>query len=178
METLNEKGRFLAGRYRIITMKAKPRYFPLRIWLALRRQGWLDHMVKSISPEYTNLIMLGANTGLNLVLQALNGQTVFPLAIDSASIGTGNTAPASSDTDLVTPVVEGILKSTSEIQTLNILYTEWFISNDELPDGEYKEFALWCGTQIFARSLIGPPTHTKAANEDTLIVYNIEAFNT
>jgi hypothetical protein len=121
--------------------------------------------------------MLGDGTGLNLFLQNLKTEGTYPLELNSLSIGTGTTAPASSDTDLETPVTEGIIRSLATLDSDAELTTEWFIADDELPDGTYNELGLFCTTQIFARMLISPG-HSKASGEDTLIVHTITADNT
>lgn len=170
-----ENGFYLRGRYQIITLNPKPSWITTEEWLKMRRNGELKREIKRVSPVHHNLIMLDTNTGLNLFMQHLAGDDTFPLVIDNASIGTGTTPPTQSDVDLVTPVLEDILVAISELTGVGTLYTEWFMTNDELANGEYTEFGLFCGTQLFARSLIQSPTHTKEDNEDTLIAYTITA---
>jgi hypothetical protein len=176
MKTSRDAFRF-AGQYQIITMRKRPAMIPLSVWLWLRRHGFVDSAVLATSPVHHNLIMLGTDTGLNLFMQHLSGDPVYPIELTSASIGTDDTAPANGDTDLGAPVTEGIQRAYGELTAVDTFYSEWFISNDELPNGEYKEFGLFAGTQLFCRSLIEAPTHTKASNEDTLITYTITASN-
>lgn len=126
--------------------------------------------------HHENLVVLNANRGLNLLIQALGGLTIYPLEIDNASIGTGDNVPADSDTDLETPVLENIIKARTTINVDNLIL-EFFMTNDELANGTYTEFGLFCGNQLFARSIISP-SHTKADFEDTLIEYTITADNT
>lgn len=170
-------GFYVRGRYQIITMDPKPEWVPTNEWLKMRREGKLADKIRSISPVHENLIMLDTDVGLNLFLQHLSGDDTFPLELTTASIGTGTTPPSDSDTDLETPVTEDIPRAIGEITDPATFYSEWFISNDELPNDEYTEFGLFAGTQIFCRSLIESPTHTKSDNEDTLIVYSIIASN-
>ena len=170
------------GKYRFLTFPALefPENCTPEQRATLKQQRLADIKAGRIKPlriseTVSNLIMLGTNTGLNIVLQQLGGETAYPIAIDSASIGTGATAPTDADTDLIAAVVEDIPKATTTITT-STLVIEFFITNDELTDGDYKEFGLFCGTQIFARSII-TPTYTKASNEDTLVEYQINATN-
>lgn len=179
---VKSKGKITTGKYRFLTYPALkfPENCTPEQRATLKQERLADIKAGRIKPireseTITNLIMLGTNTGLNIVLQQLGGQTAYPIAIDSASIGTDNTAPTDADTDLIAPVVKDIPKATTTIST-NTLVIEFFITNDELTDGDYKEFGLYCGTQIFARSII-TPTYSKAANEDTLVEYTITATN-
>ena len=173
-----KNGFYMRGRYEILSLEPKPAWMPMEQWLQLARTGEPgDGVVKRRSGTYKNLIMLADDVGLNLFIQHMNGDTTFPLNIDNASIGTGTTAPVSADTDLETPVLENIPRAIGEVTAANTWYSEWFITNDELPNGEYTEFGLKAGTQLFARSLIASPTHTKEDNEDTLIVYTITVAN-
>lgn len=167
----------IRGEYKIVSLKPKPAYVPTKEWLKMLRMGELQDQILRVSPVHKNLIMLDDNVGLNLVMQHLQGDDTFPLAINAAAIGTGTTAPTAADTALQTPVVTGIPRAIGELTDVDTLYTEWFISNDELANGEYTEFGLYCGTQLFSRSLISGPTHTKGDNEDTLIVYTFVATN-
>lgn len=171
------KGRMrLRGEYEVIKLRAMPRWMPRSIWLWMWRHGLLNSLVISRSGKISNLIMLGTNTGLNLLVQHLHGTTTFPLVIDNASIGTGTTTPTGADTDLETPVLENIVRAIGELQGVDTLYTEWFITDDELTNGTYNEFGLFCGAQIFCRSIISP-AHVKGSGEDTLIPYTIIADN-
>lgn len=177
IENVAESGFYVRGRYQIITLNPKPKWMPERVWLALRRKGLINDQIKSVSPVHENLIMLAQDVGLNLIMQHLSGDTSYPLEINFAAIGTGTTAPASDDTTLESTSVANIPRAIGELTDVDTYYTEWFITNDELPNGEYTEFGLFCGAQLFARSLIQSPTHTKADNEDTLIVYSITCAN-
>lgn len=132
-------------------------------------------MVISKSPVISNLVVFNTDHGAQLILQHLAGDTTYPLNLDNASIGTGTTAAADTDTDLETPEVEDIPRVLVEINTDNI-YTEWFIPSDELPNDTYTEFGLFAGTQLFARSIISP-SFTKGNNEDALVEYTIYAGN-
>jgi hypothetical protein len=172
-----ESGFYVRGRYEILTLEPKPQWMPQEEFLKLIRSGNNPELIRRRSRVIENLIMLDQDTGLNLLMQHLLGDNTFPLEIDSAAIGTGTTAPADSDTSLETPVVTGIPRAIGELTDERTLYLEFFITNDELPNGEYTEFGLFCGTQLFARSLIESPTYTKNDNQDTLIVYTIQVTN-
>jgi hypothetical protein len=128
-----------------------------------------------VSPWIKNLIMLGTNTGVNILLQNLANVTAYSPIITSAEIGTGTTAPAASDTNLATPTVTGIAVASSSVSSGSILLS-FFIPSASLANGTYKEFGLRCGTQLFARSLI-TPNYTKGTNQDTTIEYTINGAN-
>lgn len=145
------------GKYRIITTDSKT-----------------GKVIKT-SPWIENLIMLGTNTGVNLLLGRLANVLTYDVIITSAEIGTGTTTPANSDTALVTPVLTGITVATSVVSSGSILLT-FFIPSGSLANGTYKEFLLRCGTQAFARSLI-TPNYTKGTNQDTTIEYTITGAN-
>lgn len=152
------KGNFnFAGKYRFITTDS------------------ITGKVIKTSPWIKNLIMLGTNTGVNIILNRLANILTYDNIITSAEIGTGTTAPANSDTALVTPVVTGITVATAVASSGSILLT-FFIPSGSLANGTYKEFLLRCGTQAFARSLI-TPNYTKGTNQDTTIEYTITGAN-
>lgn len=176
-ENKSASGFYVRGRYQIITLDPKPDHVPTAEWLKMRRDGRIAKHIRSVSPVHHNLIMLDSDVGLNLIMQHLSGDTTYPLNINYAAIGTGATTPADDDTSLDTPAVTNIPRAIGELTDVDTFYTEWFITNDELPNDEYTEFGLYCGTQLFARSLIESPTHTKEDNEDTLIVYSITCAN-
>lgn len=164
----------LKGEYILTVLKAKPTWFPRKIWLKLLKMGLLNFMIKR-QTKHKNLIVFNTNNGMNLIIRRLGGDDTYDIQIDNASIGTGTTAPTDNDTDLETPVLEDIEKADTTF-ALESVMTEWFITDSELPDDDYSEFGLKCGTQLFCRSLIDP-VHTKEANEDTLIQYTISADN-
>lgn len=167
----------LKGAYKIKTFKHHwlADVLPKKTYLAILKSGILGNLLLRES-AHNNLIMLGTNTGLNLLLQQMGGNDTYPIEIDSAKIGDGTTPPVSADTDLENAILSDIDRSTVTIGT-DTLVTEWFMTDTDLADGTYTELGLFCGTQIFCRSLIDP-SHTKADNEDTLIEYTITAFNT
>lgn len=148
----------IKGRFKIKTFKAGTKEL-------LRETDWID-----------NLIVLNEDHGLHLVLKRLLGIVTYDLEITKAKIGDDDTAPDSADTDLVSVKVDNILVAQRQqiaVDEINIIF---FISDDDLPDGSYKEFGIFCTNQLFARSLI-VPTHTKSSGEDTQIDYTITTTN-
>lgn len=145
------------GKYRIITTDS------------------ITGKVIKTSPWIENLIMLGTNTGVNLLLGRLANVLTHDCIITSAEIGTGTTTPANSDTALVTPTVTGIAVASAAVSSGSILLS-FFIPSGSLANGTYTEFLLRCGTQAFARSIISP-SYTKGTNQDTTIEYTITGAN-
>lgn len=145
----------LKGRVRVITKRAGTEE-------VLRVGEWSK-----------NLVMLGTNTGKSLILQRLNATNTYSLNISHGEIGTGNTAPAASDTALDTPEVREA-KAVGSIST-NILTMQFFFPDADLPNDTYYEFGTFVdgsGTlgsgQIFNRALFGIP-YEKGTNEDTTV---------
>jgi hypothetical protein len=128
------------------------------------------------SEPMENLIMKSSGYGLNLVMRQLAGDTTYGIEITKAKIGDDDTAPTDNDTDLGNVLVDNIDIASQSVSN-NILVLEIFISDDDLPDDDYKEFGLFIGNQLFARSVISP-TYTKASGEDTTIEYTITSNNT
>ena len=126
-------------------------------------------------PPIENMIMLGTGYGGNLILRALVDDETYPasqLPISSASIGSGTTAPAVTDTDLETPVVTGILVASSEILSVSSIVISFFIPDSSLADGTYSEFGIFSNGRLFARSLLSP-YFIKLSNTDTTVDYTI-----
>lgn len=141
----------MKGRYKITTLeKGKP----------VHETNWIH-----------NLVMEGASNGTGLITRLLSNDTTYPLAITSAAIGTSATAPAVTDTDLVAPVLTGILIRTKSI-TPTTISLSFFVTDAELANGTYREFGLFCGARLFARSLI-TPVYTKSTGQDAIITYEI-----
>lgn len=139
----------ITGRYKIRTSTG-------------RETGWIE-----------NLVMTGENNGVGLITQNLAPGALYSPVIDRAKIGTGSTAAAPSDTDLQTPVVSDILPTSGlTVVTATTVSFEFFLPDIDLPNGTYREFGLFCGTRLFARSLI-TPSFTKASGEDVIITYEI-----
>lgn len=109
--------------------------------------------------------------GRNLIARQLAGDTTYPLAINSAAIGDGTTAPADSDTGLGNSLASGI-SITNIVVSNGSLQVDVFVADGALPNGTYKEFGLFCTGRLFARILISP-NYTKATGEDTLFSYTL-----
>ena len=124
------------------------------------------------SEKIDNLVVSNTGHGLNLIAQRLIGLKDFDLEITQAKIGKGTTAPTLNDTDLGDTILDGILRATQS-QNNNIVIIEFFIADLDLADDTYTEFGLFCGNQLFARSLI-TPSFTKSTGEDLIVEYTFE----
>lgn len=159
MTTLKIKNKgTIKGRFRFKTYKAGTKKI-------IRQTDWME-----------NLIMLGTNTGLNIFIKRLLGTKLYDPEITKAKIGTGDTAPADDDIDLETTVLDNILVSKSTEESVGVVIIEFFMSDADLTEGTYKEFGIFCGNQLFARSLI-LPAYTKSEGEDTQCEYQITLSN-
>lgn len=119
-----------------------------------------------------NLIMVGVSNGIGIVARQLIGDTTFPIAINSAAIGTSAIPPTIADTALVAPVLSGIVVRSKSASATKVTLS-FFINNAELANGTYREFGLFCGARLFARSLISP-VYTKSTGQDAIITYEID----
>lgn len=123
--------------------------------------------------EMKNLVMLGTDTGISLLLQRLIGTNTYSANITHADIGTGSTAPTDGDTVLDTAIaraVRGAESISGDQATLS-----FFFPDALLPDDTYNEFGTFVdGTisvdtgQIFNRIVFGAP-YVKASGEDTTV---------
>ncbi len=129
-----------------------------------------------IGPWIENLVVSSANHGLGLITQRIIGLTTYDLEVTQAKIGTGTTAPVDANTDLETITLSGIIRATQSA-TATTATIDFFIPASDLANGTYTEFGLFCGAQLFARSII-TPSYTKSTNEDTGVEYIITATNT
>lgn len=141
----------MKGRYKITT---------IRDGKIVDETGWIS-----------NLIMQSASNGTGIVAKQLLGDTSLPLAITSASIGTSSTAPLVTDTALVAEVLNNIPIRTKSGGATSVEFS-FFVPDIDLPNGTYREFGLWAGTRLFARSLI-LPVYTKSTGQDAIITYEI-----
>lgn len=129
--------------------------------------------VKRTSDWYHNLTMLGTNTGRDLILDRMNGDNTYTLNITHLDIGTSNTAPAISDTQLGAAVAR-TAKATGVVSS-NTATFRFFFASADLANGDYKELATFVdGTstvstgKIFNHLLFGT-TYTKGNNENTTV---------
>lgn len=156
----SEKG-YLEGRYRFI-------------------KSWKGKVIE-VGEWIPNMIMKDTNYGVNLIAQALIGETTYPIEITHAKIGTGSTAIAETDHDLETPVVNSILRGDESVGSVNIAHLEFFISDADLANGTYTRWGLFTGTygvneKMFVHSVI-TPSYTKATNQDTTVVHEVTINN-
>jgi hypothetical protein len=147
------------GKYRIVTRKAGMNEI-------LRASEW-----------YSNLIMLGTNTGKTLILQRLASINTYSLNLTHADMGTGSTGPNSADTQLQTPIARAAMASASVAG--NTATFQFFFADAVLSNGTYNEFGSFVdgsvGTstgKIFNHALFGVP-YTKGSGEDTTIEMQI-----
>ena len=147
----------ITGRYRIIGTDS-------RTGKVLTKTPWIE-----------NLIMNGANTGVQIAVQRIVGTLTYDLTITKVKIGTGTNAPASSDTDLQTPVYtqNGLAAA---VASGNVANLSIFMATGVLANGTYTELGLFAGNQLFARSIISP-SYVKGTNQDTTIEYQITVTN-
>ncbi len=123
-----------------------------------------------------NLIMLGTNTGRDLILDRLNGDNTYSLNITYLDIGTSSTAPALSDTTLIAGVSR-TAKASGSVSGNTVTFG-FFFPSASLANGTYREVATFIdgtstlGTgQIFSRGLFAS-NYVKGTNEDTTINYS------
>ena len=130
-----------------------------------------DGKVTRKSGPFPNKFISSTGYGRNLVLRAMTGDSTYPIIIDSAAVGSGNTAAADSDIALVTPVASG-LTITNMVVVNDQLTVDVFVPDASLPNGTYKEFGLFATSRLLSRILISP-NYTKATGEDTLFTYSL-----
>lgn len=130
---------------------------------------------KKVSDWHKNLVVSSDGYGLNVICRMLSGDLSIPLEISELQIGTGDTAPASGDTGLETPVATGILRANQLVDNSDVTLF-FFIADLDLPNGTYNELGLFCGNEgdrrLFSRSLISPE-YTKNSATDSTIEYLI-----
>lgn len=119
-----------------------------------------------------NLIVNTTGYGKDIITRQLGGDITYAIQIDSAKIGTGTTAPASTDTDLETAVLSSIGVALAEYPNPGQVILSFFIPDGDLTNGTYTEFGIFCNGRLFARSLISP-NYTKGSNENTTVDYTI-----
>lgn len=158
MNTFNEQMK-PQGKIRAITYKAGTKEI-------LRTTEW-----------YSNLVMLGTNTGRTLVLQRLASINTYSLNLTHADVGTGTNSPATSNTALQTPVARAAVATGAVSGAVATL--QFFFSDAVLANGTYNEFASFVDGsasvstgKIFNRALFGV-AYTKGTGEDTTIELQI-----
>jgi len=133
--------------------------------------------IKRATPFYHNLIMDGADTGFNLILDRLNSDNTYTLNITHLDIGTNATAPSLSDT--LTGATARAVKASGSVAGSSLTFRFFFASAD-LANGTYQDVKLAIdGTasvntgRIFNRSLFGT-AYVKGTNEDTILEWIIQ----
>lgn len=122
-------------------------------------------------PVQHNRIVSSSGYGRNLLLRQMSGDTTYPILIDSASIGTDNTAPADGQTGLLASAVSGIPVALFELSN-DTLVISFFIPDGDLPDDDYFEFGMLMGSRLFSRALLSPQ-YSKTAGNDTTVEYTV-----
>lgn len=128
------------------------------------------------SKPIKNKVVSSSGYGRNIVIRNLVGDDTYQIEIDGAIIGTGTTAPADSDTGLVTPTTLttiSVIPVASYLISNDTVIISFFVTDADLPNGTYKEFGMKCGSQLFSRALI-TPNFTKGSNQNTSIDYTIQ----
>lgn len=131
------------------------------------------------SPLVTeNLIMKAANIGKDLIIQRLTGTTTYSLVINYGAIGTGSTAPSTSDTKL-TAETNRVAPAYVQDIGFNEAQLQFFFPDGILANGTYPEFGTFVdGTssansgQIFNHALFGT-SYVKTAGVDTTVEVDI-----
>lgn len=113
-----------------ISIKGKVQWRKYRNGKLIDESEWAD-----------NLVMLGDNTGKDLILDRLAGTNTYTLNITHGDIGTGSTAPAASDTALTTAVARTPV--TLANVSSNTVTFSFFFADGDLANGTYKEFGCF-----------------------------------
>jgi hypothetical protein len=125
-----------------------------------------------------NLVVASLNYGLDILVQyllsAYNGSFAFPLGIAYGEIGTGTTAPASTDTALQTPT-NRISITYGADSGFNTAVTQFFFPDSTLANGTYTEFGTFIGGSntigsgnMFNHALFST-AYSKSAGTDTTV---------
>ncbi len=124
-------------------------------------------------PWNHNLIMLGTNTGKQLILNRLGGDNTYSMNILYADIGTDATTPDVSDTTLGAAVARASLPVIAV--SANLLSFQFFWPDGSLANGSYYEIGTFIdGTssidtgQIFNHALFSS-AYVKGSLEDTTV---------
>lgn len=119
----------------------------------------------------TNRVVSSDGHGRNLIIRQFTGDTSYGMKVDEGKIGTDDTAPTDSDTDLGTVVTSGIIVESSSVSNDQGTF-QFFILDGDLPDGTYNEFGLFIGGQMLARSVF-TNSYSKSAGENTRVDYTL-----
>ena len=142
-----------------------------RVRIIQKRAG-TDEIV-AVSPWQDNLVMRGVDTGLDVILDRLAGTLTYSLDLTYADIGTGNTAPAITDTALQTPT-DRALRAYSSVSGASVTLQSFF-TDAVLANGTYYEFGTFMDGsatvstgKIFNRILFSTP-YVKTTGIDTTV---------
>jgi hypothetical protein len=125
-----------------------------------------------------NLVVDAANYGIDILVQylisAYVGSTPFPLGIAWGEIGTGNTAPASSDIALTTPTNRAAITYAAD-SAFQTAITQFFFPDSALSNTTYYEFGTFIGGtssigtgNMFNHALFSS-SYSKSAGTDTTV---------
>lgn len=89
----------------------------------------------------SNMIMLGTDTGKDLILDRLAGTNTYSLNITHGDIGTSSTAPAQGDTTLTT-VSARAAKANANVSS-NTVAIDFFFADASLSNTTYREFGCF-----------------------------------
>lgn len=125
--------------------------------------------------------MVAANYGTDLIIQRLNGFLVpatYDLAINYLAIGTGQTTPANSDTQLTAETARAVVVYSQDV-AFDELQLQAFFPDANLANGTYYEAGGFIGGsatpnsgQMFDHSLFASP-YTKTSGMDTTVEIDI-----
>lgn len=121
------------------------------------------------SPRIKNKITTGSGLGVDILTRQLCGDTTYSIEVDEARIGTGVLTPGN---DLTTPVLTGIIVADTDFSTPGTAIISFFIDSDDLANGTYKEFAIYCNGRRFASSVI-TPNFVKGSNQNATVEYSL-----
>lgn len=140
----------------------------------VRITTYKDGQIVRQSDWIKNVVVLSANNGRNLIMQALSGDYAGSLEITHAELGTGTTAASESDTNTEAGAVRAQRGYVSVAD--NVLTIKFFFSDTTLADGTYNELTMWMdgtaseGTgHLFNRLMFSSSAYVKATGEDTSV---------
>lgn len=114
--------------------------------------------------------------GKNLHARLLTGDENILPKITAAKIGTGNTAPTDSDSDLESPTFTTTFIADSGVVGTNTASFSFFITDSEIPDDTYPEFGIFTppsnDRRLYARALFDEPVD-KSSGQSVRVEYDI-----
>ncbi len=129
-----------------------------------------------IAAKTHNLIVIGPNTGKDLIVQWLisgySNALNYPYGPDFGEIGTGSATPTTSDTQLGNPIARSSLTYVVD-DGMTMARLQFFFPDATLPNQTYYEFGTFVGGstvlgsgQMFNHALFSSP-YSKSAGVDT-----------